>query len=131
MSVTGMKQGRKGRSRNKASRGRESLEAQHSRVGQTRCGSLAGISHAGGSGNLMGGSFAKGETECLHADSFGTDKRPGVTLCTRGQRHESSGGVLRCIRSGAFGEYREAPGSGFHNHKGTQVRGGCAQPIRR
>jgi hypothetical protein len=39
-SATGTKQGRKGKGRKKALRGRENLRAQHSRVRQTRCRSL-------------------------------------------------------------------------------------------
>jgi hypothetical protein len=53
-----MKQGRRGCGRNKASRGRENLEAQHSRVRQARCRSLSTSASAVGWKNLMEGPSA-------------------------------------------------------------------------
>jgi hypothetical protein len=61
MSVTGMKQGRKGCGRNKASRGRESLKAQHSRVRQARRRSLSVSSHAEGCQTSWKGRLGPGD----------------------------------------------------------------------
>jgi len=116
MSVTGMKKGRKGCGRSKASRGRESLKAQRSRVRQARHESLPASSSAEGHQNPMEGPSgkAKDERESVK-ENAGTDKSSRVKLWTRGQRQErrlrcASGGLGRRLRR-PRGATPESPGA--------------------
>jgi hypothetical protein len=104
--VTRTKQGGKGYRRNKASRGRESLKAQHSRVRQTRCRSLPVSSSVAGHGTPW-----KAVRDDVHRlRSRVTRGQPArVDLCTTGQGQERMVPVIRHWRRSG-GQTPRSPG---------------------